>query len=193
MSKLVRITTIPVSLEKLLGGQLSYMKDYYDVIAVSSDEQCLKKVAEKEGVGMCCIEMTRQITPFKDARALWKLYRFFRKEKPFIVHTHTPKAGTLGMIAAWLARVPNRLHTVAGLPLLEVKGNKRRLLNLVEKITYKCATNIYPNSYGLKDIIQNENLCRKRNKLKVIGNGSSNGIDISYFNPHLFTHVDKNN
>lgn len=192
MNKLIRITTVPISLDKLLDRQMSFMKDYYEVIAVSSDEASLKNVGEKDGVETYCVEMTRQITPIKDLKSLWKLYRFFRKEKPLFVHTHTPKAGTVGMLAAWMARVPNRLHTIAGLPLLEATGMKRALLNLVEKITYRCATKIYPNSFGLQAIIEQEGYCNP-NKLKVLGNGSSNGIDTRYFDPSLFSeeHKDK--
>lgn len=188
--KLIRITTIPLSLDKLLGGQMSFMKNYYKVIAVSSDETYLQKVGEKEGIEVFCVEMTRKITPLQDIKSLWKLYCFFKREKPLIVHTHTPKAGTLGMMAAWLAKVPNRLHTVAGLPLLESQGCKRKLLNFVEKITYKCSTHIYPNSSGLKEFIINENLASS-NKLKVIANGSSNGIDTSFFNPLLYSSAQK--
>jgi glycosyltransferase involved in cell wall biosynthesis len=184
--KLIRITTVPISLDKLLEGQLAFMKDNYEVIAVSSSGTTLTKVSEKEGVRVVAIEMSRKITPFKDLKSLWQLYRLFNKEKPWIVHTHTPKAGTLGMLAAKLAGVPNRLHTVAGLPLLEATGLKRMLLNAVEKVTYACASKIYPNSYGLKDIILN-NKFTKKTKLKVLGNGSSNGINTSYFNPQLFS------
>lgn len=186
MNKLIRITTVPISLDKLLDRQMSFMKDYYEVIAISSDNTQLQKIGAKDGVKTFCVEMTRKITPVRDLKSVWKLYRYFREEKPFIVHTHTPKAGTVGMIAAWLARVPNRLHTVAGLPLLEAHGNKRKLLNLVEKVTYKCAKHIYPNSFGLKDIIIEQNFC-SIDKIKVLGNGSSNGIDINYFNPSLYS------
>ena len=94
------------------------------------------------------------------------------------------------MLAAYLAKVPNRSHTVAGLPLLEAKGAKRKVLNFVEKLTYKCATKVYPNSYGLKEIIL-ENEFVKENKLKVIANGSSNGIDTTYFNSELFSEEKK--
>lgn len=183
---LIRITTVPLSLDKLLEGQMSFMKNHYEVIAVSSDENYLKKIGHKEGVDTFCVEMTRKITPLKDIKAVFSLYKYFKREKPLFVHTHTPKAGTVGMIAAWLAKVPNRLHTVAGLPLMEVRGKKRQLLNLVEKITYKCSTNVYPNSKGLEEIIIKEQFCPKE-KLKVIGNGSSNGINTSYFDPTLFS------
>ena len=180
--KIIRITTVPESLEKLLEGQLAFMNTHFEVVAISSDKMRLRKFAIKEGVRHYNIELTRKITPLNDLIAVWKLFWIFKKEKPFIVHSHTPKAGTVAMIAAKFARVPNRLYTIAGLPLLEVKGKKRVLLNFVEKITYKCATIIYPNSFGLKDIILASAFTRS-NKLKVIGNGSSNGIDINFFSP----------
>ena len=186
IKKLVRITTVPISLEKLLENQLNYMNQYYAVTAISSDKHNLDRVGKLQKVSVFNVEMTRKITPLKDVKAVWQLYNYFRREKPFIVHTHTPKAGTVGMLAAKLAGVPNRLHTIAGLPLIEARGVKRKLLNLVEKATYHCATMIYPNSYGLKEIIIQEEFC-KPVKLKVIGNGSSNGINTSHFNPDHFS------
>ena len=189
-NKLIRITTVPISLEKLLSGQLNYMTNYYEVIGVSSPGEKLDFVAKKEKIRVHPIELTRQITPIKDLKALFKLYLFLRKEKPFIVHSHTPKAGTIGMLAAKLAGVPNRLHTVAGLPLLEAKGKKRKVLDFVEKLTYSCATKVYPNSNGLKEIIIQNGYC-KTNKLKVLANGSSNGIDTSHFNPDLISEDEK--
>lgn len=188
--KIIRITTVPISLEKLLENQLYFMKSHYEVTAISSDKVNLTRVGQLQQVPVFCIEMTREITPWKDLKAVWQLYKFLKKEKPFIVHTHTPKAGTVGMIAAMFAGVPNRLHTIAGLPLLEVNGLKRKLLNVVEKITYACATKIYPNSYGLMDIIIKQKFCKSK-KLKVIGKGSSNGINTNYFNPELFTEENK--
>jgi glycosyltransferase involved in cell wall biosynthesis len=188
--KLIRITTVPISLEKLLENQLRFMKEHYDITAVSADKPNLERVGELQEVSVYPIEMTRKITPWQDLKAVWQLFLFFKKEKPFIVHTHTPKAGTVGMLAAKLAGVPHRLHTVAGLPLLEATGNKRRLLNIVEKITYACATKVYPNSNGLKKILIQEQFCEQE-KLKVIGNGSSNGINTSYFDPELFSDSDK--
>lgn len=184
--KLIRITTVPISLEKLLENQLRFMKEFYCVTAVSSDKVRLKKIGNNQGVDVFHVELTRKITPIKDLKAVIKLYLYLKKEKPFIVHTHTPKAGVVGMLAAKLARVPNRLHTVAGLPLLEAVGLKRVVLNFVEKLTYKCATKVYPNSHGLEKIIL-ENKFTSKTKLKVIANGSSNGINTSHFNSNLFT------
>lgn len=184
--KLIRITTVPISLDKLIEGQLAFINKFYEVIGVSSGGEVLKKVEIKEGIRVQPITMTRKITPLRDLISVWELYKFFKKEQPFVVHTHTPKAGIVGMLAAKLANVQNRLHTVAGLPLLETQGVKRMILNFVEKLTYRCATKVYPNSFGLKNIIVENNLGSKE-KLKVLANGSSNGIDTSYFNPSLFS------
>ena len=187
MKKIIRVTTVPKSLGGLLTGQLNFMSDHYEILGVSSkgEDNQINEVAAKEGVRVKAIEMTRQITPIKDIIAVWQLYKLFKKESPDIVHSHTPKAGTLSMLAAYLAKVPHRLHTIAGLPLLEVTGLKRKVLNSVEYFTYRFATKIYPNSYGLLNIIL-ENKFTTKEKLKVIGKGSSNGIDTSEFNPKSY-------
>jgi glycosyltransferase involved in cell wall biosynthesis len=183
--KLIRITTVPISLDKLLTGQLQFMSSYYKVIAVSSEKDNLNKLGEKEKVDTFHVEMSRKITPVADLIAVFRLYLFLKREKPLIVHSHTPKAGIVGMLAAKLARVPHRLHTVAGLPLLEAQGAKRKLLDFVEKTTYACATRVYPNSMGLKNIIIDNKYCAIK-KLKVIAQGSSNGINTSFFKADLF-------
>ena len=180
MKKILRITTVPISLRNLLKGQPKFMSQYYEVVGITSPGEEINDVVNDEGIRVIEVEMTRTISPIKDLVSLWKLYKVIKKEKPFIVHSHTPKAGTLGMMAAKLAGVPNRLHTIAGLPLLVATGAKRKLLDFVEKITYACATKIYPNSLGLKDIII-QNGYTKPSKLKVIANGSSNGIDVNHF------------
>jgi glycosyltransferase involved in cell wall biosynthesis len=188
--KIIRIATVPLSLDKLLENQLNYINQFYDVTAVSSNKEELIRIGKKEGVAVFDVELTRIISPLKDLKAVIRLCRFLKKEKPLVVHTHTPKAGTVGMLAAKLARVPIRMHTVAGLPLLEIQGKKRKLLNFVEKITYACATKVYPNSFELRGIIIKEGFCKPK-KLKVLGNGSSNGINTSYFDPSNYSENQK--
>lgn len=178
--KLIRITTIPLSLKVLLRGQLKFMSHYFEVIGVSSNEKELEEVENEEGITVVPIEMSRKITPIQDIKSLIKTYKYLKKEQPQIVHTHTPKAGIVGMLAAKLAGVPIRLHTVAGLPLMEAVGVKRKVLDFVEKLTYSSATKVYPNSKGLYDFIL-QNSYTSADKLKVIGEGSSNGIDTSFF------------
>lgn len=189
--KLIRITTVAESLSILLKGQLGFMNAYYDVVGVSTNSKFLDQVGVNEKVKTIPVLMTRKITPFQDLKSLFVMYKVLKSEKPFIVHTHTPKAGLLGMIASYFVRIPNRLHTVAGLPVMEAKGFKRIVLLFVEKITYMFATKVYPNSAGLKEFILENNLT-KENKIEVIGNGSSNGIDTSHFDKSLFKDSDLN-
>ncbi|KAF2334232.1 glycosyltransferase family 4 protein [Flavobacterium ginsenosidimutans] len=190
MKKIIRITTVPISLKILLKGQPKFMSSYYEVLGISSGGQELLDVSTDEGIRVLPVEMTRTISPLKDLKSLYILYRILKKEKPFIVHTHTPKAGIIGMLASKLVGVPNRLHTVAGLPLMEATGNKRRLLDFVEKMTYKCATKVYPNSNELYHFILKNNYA-KSDKLKVLGNGSSNGINTSFFDPNVVSETDR--
>ena len=191
MKKLIRITTVPLSLKVLLKGQLRFMaSNGFDVKGVSSEGEELREVHENEGIAVEAITMSRKITPFQDLKSLWEMWNFLRKEKPQIVHTHTPKAGIIGMLAARLAGVPHRLHTVAGLPLMEATGTKRKILNFVEKLTYSSATMVYPNSKGLYDFILQNNFTQS-NKLKIIANGSSNGIDTVFFSPDQVTETER--
>ena len=162
----------------------------FDVKGVSSEGEELREVHENEGIAVEAITMSRKITPFQDLKSLWEMWNFLRKEKPQIVHTHTPKAGIIGMLAARLAGVPHRLHTVAGLPLMEAIGTKRKILNFVEKLTYSSATRVYPNSKGLYDFILQNNFTQS-NKLKIIANGSSNGIDTTFFSPAQVTETER--
>lgn len=188
--KIIRITTVPQSLRGLLRGQLGFMSGFYEIVGVSSPGEALQDVEQNEKIRVMGIQMSRTISLFSDLKSLWQLYGFLKKEKPLIVHSHTPKAGIVGMLAAKLAGVPYRLHTVAGLPLLETTGFKRKILDAVERLTYACATKVYPNSFGLLKIIQQNNYAKPA-KLKVLANGSSNGIDTKFFDPGLFTSEEK--
>lgn len=179
--KLFRLTTVPISLKILLKGQNKFMTENgFNVYGISSSGSDLNEVEQNEKIKVHILEMTRIISPLKDIKSLWLFYKLCKLEKPMIVHSHTPKAGTIGMLGAKLAGVPIRLHTVAGLPLMEATGMKRKVLNFVEKVTYACATKVYPNSKGLYEFIVNQELGSSV-KMKVIANGSSNGIDTTYF------------
>jgi glycosyltransferase involved in cell wall biosynthesis len=178
--RLLRITTVPISLHVLLTGQFRYMTEQgFEVLTASADGKEVADV-EAEGVGHVIIPFTRKITPFRDIRCLWKLIQVMRKFQPHIVHTHTPKAGLLGMFAATVAGVRVRLHTVAGLPFMEASGMKQWLLRRAERMTYRFAHRVYPNSLGLKNYIE-ETFGTTGEKFQVLGKGSSNGIDIARF------------
>jgi glycosyltransferase involved in cell wall biosynthesis len=178
--RLLRIATVPISLRYLLGGQLNFMQQHdYEVLAVSAGGTDVSYLRD-EGINHHMVPFTRSITPFRDLVCFIKLILLIRNFRPDIVHTHTPKAGLLGMLAAWISRVPIRLHTVAGLPLMEAAGLKRWILILTERITYTCSTKVYPNSIALREYIISK-LKTQNSKLGIIGNGSTNGINLDYF------------
>ena len=156
------------------------MNDHFEIVGISSPGNKLDIVKEREGIVIYPLRMQRGISIFSDMVSIVKLMFLLMKLNPGIVHTHSPKAGLLGMVAAYVARVDVRLHTVAGMPLESRQGWRKKLLLKMEKLTYSCAHFVLPNSYSLKDFIVDNRLCADK-KLKVIGNGSSNGIDINHF------------
>ncbi len=179
--KLIRIVTVPISFKHLIKGQAKYFAAKgYEVIQISADGPELPDVKQYEQVPHMEVPFTRKITPFQDFRCLLQLVRIFRLEQPDIVHTQTPKAGLLGMLAARFCGVPLRIHTVGGMPLMETKGLKRMLLMQIERLTYFGAHKVLPNSTVLANWMVEHNMI-KREKLKVLGEGSSNGIDTVHY------------
>ncbi|MEO7923982.1 MAG: glycosyltransferase family 4 protein [Chitinophagaceae bacterium] len=181
MPKLIRITTAPLSLKYLLSNQMGYMQENgFEVIMVSSEGKEWSDLIANEQCEHRIVHMTRKITPFSDLRSLWRLYRLFRKEKPDIVHSHTPKAGLLAMLAAKMAGIKIRIHTIAGLRFMTAKGTTRRILVFMEKLTAKAAHHVWPNSHSLMNYILEHKLVKPK-KMQVIGHGSSNGVDLDRY------------
>jgi len=156
------------------------VKNGFEVVTASSSGAEVEELKRQEGVSHIPIDFTRTISPIRDLISLFQCIFLILRIKPQIVHTHTPKAGLIGMIAAKICQVPVRMHTVAGMPLMETSGVQKKLLTFTEQLTYRCATNVYPNSFRLKDWIL-QHLRVQKEKVYVIANGSSNGIDSKYF------------
>lgn len=178
--KIIRVTTVPISLKLLLKDQLKFLNKHYEIIAVASEGKELQEVEKKEAVKTISLNMTRRISPLRDLISLIQMVVLIKKENPEMVHSHTPKAGLISMIAATFCKVPIRAHTVAGLPVMNSSGFKKIVLMVMEWITCKCATKIFPNSIGLQ-IFLNKKIGVSQKKMKIIGAGSSNGIDENYF------------
>ena len=177
--KVIRITTVPVSLRLVLRGQLKMLSETYEVVAVSSPGTDLDEVAQKERVRTIAVPMERHIALWKDWTALIRLIRLFHKEKPWLVHSATPKAGLLAMIAGKVCGVPVRIHTFTGLVFPTATGLKRRLLMMTDKLTCACATLVNPEGQGVKHDLERFHITSK--PLRIIGNGNINGIDTAYF------------
>ena len=123
--------------------------------------------------------MQRHISLFKDIVSLLRMIRLFRKEKPYAVHSMTPKAGLLCMAAGKLTKVPIRIHTFTGLIFPTSTGLKRKILMAADKLICSCATHIIPEGEGVKrDLLENK-ITKK--PIKVLGYGNCRGIDLKRF------------
>lgn len=177
--KSIRISTIPLSLDVLLQGQLRMLSEHYEVVGVSSPGEELDKVAQREGIRTIAVPMERKISPFKDLVSLFRLIRLIHREKPWMVHSLTPKAGLLAMTAAWICRVPVRIHMFTGLVFPTTTGLKQKILMATDSITCACATNVLPEGKGVKKDLEHFRITSK--PLQIIGNGNINGIDLDFF------------
>lgn len=177
--KLIRLTTVDLSLDKLIPGQLKYMSSVFDVIGVASDTGLLDKVRKREGVRMVNIPMEREVSLLKDLRSLIALFFFFRKEKPDILHCNTPKGSLLALLAGLFAGVPNRIYLVTGLRYQGTTGFFRFILKTMERISCFCATQVIPEGHGVLHTLHADHITNKR--LRVLHYGNINGIDTSYF------------
>ena len=177
--KIIRATTIPQSLNVFCRGILRELSEKYEVIGISSPGPTLEEISAREGIRTIAVPMERHISVCKDWKSLWRMWRVLRNERPTIVHSMTPKAGLICMMAGWLARVPLRVHTFTGLVWPTATGMKRKILMLTDKITCACATHIIPEGEGVKGDLINGNITKK--PLKVLGYGNVRGVDMVFF------------
>ena len=178
--KLFRISTVPTTLESLLNDQLRMVNEHYEVVAVSSPGKEMQILREREGIRTIEVPMERRISPIKDFISLVRMIWVFVKERPYMVHSMTPKAGLISMLAGWITRVPIRMHTFTGLVFPTATGWKQKLLICTDRLTCACATNVNPEGEGVKRDLMTYGITRK--PLRIIGNGSICGVDMTYFN-----------
>ena len=183
MFKIIRVTTIPLSLKAFCSGLPGELREELgaEVVAVSSPEKGLVEYGSAEGVRTVGVPMERHISPLRDLRSLWSMIRVFRKERPDMVHSMTPKAGLISMMAAWVCRVPVRIHTFTGLVFPTSTGLKQKILMFTDGMTCACATHVIPEGEGVKADLTNYGITRK--PLRVLGYGNVKGIDLERFNP----------
>ena len=172
--KLLRSVTVSMSVGFFEPMVEDWQRQGYDVVSVSSDGSELEGLRAK-GVKTVVVEMERRMAPLKDLKSLWNLIRVFRKEKPDIVHSMTPKAGMLCMLAAWLTRVPSRVHTFTGLVWPTTTGLTRRILMFTDWLTCACATHVIPEGKGVMNDLQ-AHITHK--PMKVLGYGNVRGVDL---------------
>ena len=179
--KICHITTVDMTLRFLLMNQLANLQEAgYEVVGISSPGPEIPFI-EGAGIRHIAVPMTRRFfTPLADLRTLCSLYRIFRQEKFTIIHTHTPKAGIYGRLAAKFARVPIVIHTHHGFPVRE-KSIGGLVFRYMEKIAGQLSDLIF--SINQEDIeVCTKNGIWPSSKVTLCGQGGI-GIDLNRFNP----------
>lgn len=166
---------MPLSLKTFCLELFDVMRQKYQLLAVSSPGPELQTITER-GTPAKAVKMERQISPMADLCSLIKLVRLFRRERPDMVHSITPKAGLLSMLAARIAGVPVRLHSFTGLVFPTSRGFKRRLLMLTDRLTCACATHIHAEGQGVRSDLLGYGITKK--EVRVLHHGNIRGIDM---------------
>jgi glycosyltransferase involved in cell wall biosynthesis len=186
----LHVMTVPQTLT-FFKGQASYLRGLgLRVAMVSSPGPLLDRFAVTENVAALAVPMSRDITPVADLVSLFRLVKLLRRHKPDIVHSHTPKAGLLGTLAARLAR-RKAVLSVFGLPQTTMSGARRIAVDLSMWVACALAHRVWCDSQSVCDVVLARRLCR-RDKVFVLGSGSVRGVDAAgMFNPARFKPADR--
>jgi len=180
MSKMVFVSAVPETISSFLLIYINSLAEKHDVHIATS----LPSGQTVRGLSLSVtthnINIARNPDVFSDAKSLWKLFLFFKKEKFDVVHSFTPKAGLLTQIGSFFARSPIRFHTFTGQVWATKTGIARTLLKQLDKVTATLATFCLVDSVSQKDFLIKENIVSESNS-RVLANGSISGININKF------------
>ena len=180
MPKLLLLSTEPITFKLLLSGQPKLMKEQgWEVLLVSADGREVQQICRTEEVQHEVIPFVKGINYVEDFISFWLLFQMLRKEKPDVIHSYDAKVGFLGMLAATLAGIPHRIHSITEMPLHAKDPQKG--FTLLEKWTYSNATALWVNSTGMLSFFT-ANSKLDSSKFSLIGHGSTLGIDLAKFN-----------
>lgn len=188
--KIIRTVTVPQSLGFCREVMLKMEKMGYESVVVTSPGKPLDKFREEcSQFRTIELPMERHISVFKDLWSLIRMIVVMLRERPYMVHSMTPKAGLLTMLAAWLTGVPVRVHTFTGLVWPTATGGKRKVLMLMDRLICACASHIIPEGQGVLSDLRDNGVCKK--PMKVLGYGNVMGVDMEKFNPERLADVKK--
>lgn len=182
MKKVCFVTTIPAPVHSFLGEHIRASAEKWPVTVISNPVG--SELLENLPAQFIPLEIERKPSPLRDLLVLAQLVKLFRRERFELVHSITPKAGLLAMLAGWLAGVPNRVHTFTGQVWANKRGWKRGALKYFDKLIVLFATNVLVDSPSQRDFLVSEDVLHQ-GKGVVIGCGSICGVDERRFHPNL--------
>ncbi len=178
--RLCYLTTTDLIVRFFLTEHIRRAAHVHDVTLVANTAE--SDLLTRIGIGARLVPLAieRDIAPWSDLKNLFRLYRFFRRQRFDLVHSVAPKAGLLGMVAAWLARVPVRLHTFQGEVWATRRGPARWLLRTIDWLTARLATDLLVVSTTEQKFLIEEGVIPP-GKSRVLGQGSISGVDLARF------------
>lgn len=181
--KICILSSVPILLWIFYHDLFGPLRSVFDKVTVAAaDMPELKGFEDKFGCSILPLNIARRITPIRDGLLILRFAVHLFCEKYEIVHAHTPKGGLIGMTAAFLARIPNRIYTVHGLPLETAVGIKRKVLRFSEWWSCKLATHVLVVSESLRLRMVAEKICHD-SKMRILGKGTACGVKLPYFRP----------
>jgi glycosyltransferase involved in cell wall biosynthesis len=183
LKKICIVATVTYPLLVFMKPHIAMLSDQYDVTLIANGAESELVALLNENVRFIPVGIERKISLWRDVKALFKLYGIFRKERFDVVHSIMPKSALLGMLAAFCARVPHRLHMFTGQVWATKTGFSRWALKMLDKLIAKSATHLLADSFSQRQFLINEHVVNE-NKIKVLGKGSICGVDIQRFQPN---------
>lgn len=175
--KIIRAVTVSQSLGFCRNFMIEMRNKGYEMVALSSPGKELNELCNYDGFRTIAVPMKRRMAPLQDLMSLWHMIKVFHKEKPDMVHSMTPKAGLLCMMAACITRVPRRVHTFTGLVWPTATGVSKHILMFTDWLTCVCATHVIPEGKGVMN-----DLKHITNKpMHVLGYGNVRGVDLKFW------------
>jgi len=177
------VVAVEITIKAFMIDHIRILQQSFDISVVVNTHNI--KFLQPSGVNVTVIpvKIERKIVLFSDVIALIKLYHLFRERKFDIIHSITPKAGLLAMVAGAIAHIPIRIHTFTGQVWATRAGVERWFLKTIDKLLVFCATNILVDSHSQKNFLLGQRVVSEA-KAHVIADGSICGVDAEKFSPN---------
>ena len=177
------VTTTPYIVNVFLQRHLKALADCYDVtLAVNTKDAYRLDAALDARVNVIHVGIERKVSPLRDIAALFGMVRAVRRGKFDVVHTVAPKAGLLGILAAWLGRVPVRIHTFQGEVWAARRGLARFVFKLADLLVGRLITHGLVVGRGEQSFLEQHGIL-KSGQSRVLLQGSIGGVDAARFRP----------
>ncbi len=175
------VVSSALTAKAFLANHIEALSEDYDICLVGNfDESDIDNLKHLKLFEIKKIPIKRGINFFFDFLSLYKLYIYFCQKKFNFIHSVTPKAGLLAMVAGKFSRTPIRIHIFTGQVWHTQNGFYRYMLKLMDKLTVYCSTQILVDGYGQRNFLLSQSIIKETNSL-VLANGSINGVDTEIF------------